>query len=227
MDVASLRAYVRNHLEVAEAELPNTLLDVYLQDGFERTMGFDNRWPRNETIWPVTKVVDESKVALPADVLIPSIISVMADSMVHRLTYMSHENAEDMFTQSGAIATGSPVYWSVWGREMSLWPSPDISLNFPLTVRGYRQPVWSNAASVIPDLDERLHPAVAYYAMSLAYAAQEDEVLEGVYLTRWERDVRALMGAIMEAPRHRPLVLNGGPAVLGGSAYVIVPPSGS
>ena len=43
--------------------------------------------------------------------------------------------------------------------------------------------------------------------MALAYAAQEDEILEGVYMARWDRDAKAFMGAIMDPPRHRPLVL--------------------
>ena len=50
MDVQTLRNYVRNHLEVDDEELPDTLLNIYLQDAFERTVALDNRWPRNETI---------------------------------------------------------------------------------------------------------------------------------------------------------------------------------
>ena len=125
---------------------------------------------------------------------------------------------------SPSATTGSPVYWSTWGRDLFFWPHPGVEQSYDVTVRGYRQPVWNNAASAIPDLDDRLHPSVAYYAMALAYAAQEDEILEGVYMARWDRDVQGFMGAILDPPRHRPLVLNGGPAVLGGASYVIVPP---
>ncbi len=225
MDVATIRAYVRNHLEVDDEELPDVLLDPYLQDAFERTVALDNRWPRNETTWHLSKVIDAHTVALPPDVLIPSIISVTAHSMNRRLTYITQENAEDMFTQQAVVAEGDPTFWSTWGRELSLWPNPTPTMSFDIVVRGYRQPAWANGASSIPDVDERLHPAIAYYAMALAYSAQEDEILEGVYMARWDRDAKALMGAIMDPPRHRPLVLNGGPAVLGGSSYYIVPPS--
>jgi len=226
VDVGAIRAFVRNHLEVDDEELPDNLLNPYLQDAFERTVALDNRWPRNETTWHASKVADSATVALPADVLIPSIISVtQAGAAVHRLLYISQENAEDLFTQSSAIATGSPTYWSTWGREMMLWPNPGAGVSYDIVIRGYRQPSWDNAVSTIPDLDERLHPALAYYAMALTYAAQEDEILEGVYMARWDRDAKAFMGAIMDPPRHRPLVLNGGPAVLGGNSYVIVPPS--
>jgi hypothetical protein len=222
VDVGTIRNYVRNHLEVDDEELPDSLLNTYLQDAFERTVALDNRWPRNEALWHVSKVVGADTITLPADVLVPSIISVM--SGIQRLTYITQENVEDLFAQSSAIATGIPIYWSTWARALSLWPNPGRTNTYDLTIRGYRQPVWTNGASDIPDLDARLHPALAYYAMSLAYAAQEDEILEGVNLARWDRDAQAFMGAIMDPPRHRPLVMNGGPAVLGGAGYYIVPP---
>jgi hypothetical protein len=221
VDVQTLRAYVRNHLEVDDEELPDVLLNVYLQDAFERTMARSNRWPRSEYVWNVSQITDAGAATLPPDVLIPSIISVIHGGL-QRLTFITHENAEDMWSASPSATTGSPVYWSMWGREMFFWPRPGGS--YDVTVRGYRQPVWDNAASAIPDLDDRLHPAIAYYAMALAYSAQEDEILEGVYMARWDRDVSAFMGAILDPPRHRPLVLNGGPGVLGGASYVIVPP---
>jgi hypothetical protein len=224
VDVATLRAYVRNHLEVDDEELPDDLLNPYLQDAFERTMTLDNRWPRNETTWSVSKVLGAYVATLPADVLIPAIVSVTAANTYQRLIYLSQENAEDLFAQAGSSSQGNPTYWSVWGREMSLWPNPGPTVSYDVTIRGYRQPVWDNAASTLPDIDERLHPALAYYAMALSYAAQEDEILEGVYMSRWDRDAKAFMGSIMDPPRHRPLVLNGGPTVLGGSSYYIVPP---
>jgi|SRR5215471_229965 len=229
MDVGSLRSYVRNHLEMDDEELPDVLLNPYLQDAFTRTVSLDNRWPRYEKVWSVSKIPDADTVSLPADVLVSSIISVVmvdpvATGAFARLTYMSQENLEDLWTQNAALTTGVPVYWSVWGRELRLWPVPTSA---DLQVRGYRQPVWDDAASTIPDLDERLQFALAYYAMGLSYAAQEDEILEGVYMARWDRDVKAIMGAIMDPPRHRPLILNGGPAALGGNSYYIVPPAGT
>jgi hypothetical protein len=223
VDVTTMRAYVRNHLEVDDEELPDVLLDVYLQDAFERTMSKDNRWPRNEYAWNVSKVAGSIGASLPPNLLIPSILSVI-HSGLQRLTYITRENAEDMFTMSPSATTGTPAYWSTWGREMFFYPNPGVDVSYDVVVRGYRQPAWDNGASTIPDLDERLHPAVAYYAMGLAYAAQEDEILEGVYMARWDRDVAGFMGAIMDPPRHRPLVLNGGTGMVGGASYVIVPP---
>ena len=82
----------------------------------------------------------------------------------------------------------------------------------------------SGESSAVPPIDETLHLAMCYYAMSLAYAAQEDEILEGVYLSRWDRDVRQQVKMLLRPAHHRPLVLHGGDAVGGVSSYVIVPP---
>lgn len=225
MDVQELRNYVRNHLEMDDEELPDVLLNVYLQDAFERTIVRDNRWPRYEKTWPVSKVEGDDVIVLPDDLLVPSIMSVLHG--LQQLTYITQENAEAKFSQAVPPTTGTPFYYSVWGRNLNLWPSPGTEASYDMVIRGYRQPVWNNEASTIPDLDDRLHLALAYYAMALAYSQQEDEILEGVHMARWDRDVLATMRSIMDPPRNRPLVMNGAAAGLGGNSYVINPPAES
>lgn len=221
-----MRDYVRNHLEMDDEEMPDVLLNRYLQDGFDATVAMDNRWPRQEQTWDVSKVVDASSVTLPADCAPNTIMSVLTQDG-YRLAYMNHENAEDKFAPTTMIATGAPLYWSFWKDQMYLWPTPEVTATYDMTVRGYRQTVWSDSASTVPDVDGRLHLAICYYAIGLCYAQQEDEILEGVYMARWNRDVAARMKAILEPAHHRPLVLNEGAPVGGVSPYVVnLPPSG-
>jgi hypothetical protein len=224
VDVQAIRNYVRLHLEVDDDELPDIILNTYLQDAFDATMAADNRWPRYENTWSVSKVTDATTLTLPADCAPNSIMSVTGQNG-YRLVFMNKENMEDLFTPSTMIATGSPIYWSYWGQTMYLAPQPEPSVPYDLVVRGYRQPVWDDAASTIPDLDRRLHLCLAYYAMALSYAAQEDEVLEGVYMARWNRDLAARAKVILEAPSHRPLVLHNGQPIGGVAPYVVnLPP---
>jgi hypothetical protein len=224
VDVQSLRNYVRTHLEVDDEELPDDILNVYFQEAFDRTMAADNRWPRYEKTWTVSRVPAATTIHLPDDLNIPSIMSVLSVADGYRLVAINHENAEDMFAPTTMIGTGSPVYYSVWGGDMYLWPNiaPELSADFQL--RAYRQPVWSSAASDIPDLDPRLHVTICYFVMSLVYAAQEDEILEGVYLARWDRDLRQQLKMLLEPVRHRPLVLHGGSPIGGVAPWVINPP---
>lgn len=227
MDVGTMRRYVRDHLEVDDEELPDTVLNEYLEDAFERTLAADNRWPRAEEIWTITKLEGSDSVELPADCLLPSIMSVVDVNRGIRLVQLNHENAEDSFLSPDNIAIGVPLYYSIWKRTMYLWPRVETQSELQLSMRGYRRPTWSNVASAIPDIDSTLHHALCYFAMSLAYAAQEDEILEGVALSRWDRDVRQQVKMLTQPAMHRPLVMHGGAPSGGVPPFVIVPPNGS
>lgn len=227
MDVGSIKSYVRNHLEMDDEELPDLLLNVYLQDAFDRTMAYDNRWPRYETVWSLSQVPGALDITLPPDLNRPSIMSVISVPDGYRLVMGSPENLEQTFLNGNTtVHTGPPIYYSLWENKLTLWPQPEqAALPYSLSVRAYRQPVWTNGSSDVPDLDDRLHVTLAYYAMSLVYAQQEDEILEGVYMARWQRDLSQQMKAILDAPHHRPLVLHGGATIGGVPSYVIIPPN--
>jgi hypothetical protein len=226
MDVGTIKSYVRNHLEMDEEELPDGLLNIYLQDAFDRTMAYDNRWPRYETTWELSQVPGSDDITLNPEINRPSIMSVISTVDGYRLVMISPENAEQTYLNGNiTVITGAPIYYSLWHDKMQLWPRPaESALPYGLSIRAYRQPVWTNGASDVPDLDERLHITLAYYAMGLVYAQQEDEILEGVYMARWQRDLSQQMKTILEAPHHRPLVLNGGATIGGVPSYVINPP---
>lgn len=232
MDVEGIKSYVRAQLDVDEEELPDSLLNVYLQEAFDRTMAYDNRWPRNEHAWLVAKVPGTMTVSLPPDLNLPSLTSVWtvgsSVSDGHQLGIIDHKTGEDWYGYSQAGSVVEPAYVSAWRGQLWLWPSPWIDQAVDLSVRGYRQPVWTNGASDIPDLDPRLHVTLAYFAISLAYAQQEDEVLEGVYLARWDRDLRQQLRAILDPVHNRPLVLHGGSGPMNyGQSYVVNPPTGA
>jgi hypothetical protein len=221
VDVQALRSYVRAQLEVDDEELPDSILNVYLQEAFDRTMAADNRWPRYETTWSLSKVAGNAYISLPPDLNPPSVMSVMSVSEGYPLTVINHENAEQAFVPANTNTTGTPIYVSFWGGQMWLWPRVGLDQAFDVTLRAYRQPVWSNGASDIPDLDPRLHTTLAYFAIALAYAAQEDEILEGVYMARWDRDLKNQMRTIMEPIHNRPLVMHGGATIGGVPSFVI------
>lgn len=107
---------------------------------------------------------------------------------------------------------------------MFLWPAPAQENTYDLVLRGYRQPVWDNAASTIPDMDPRLHVVLAYYALALAYAKEEDEVMEGIYMARWTRDTTQAAKMILEPNHSRPFVMHGGSPIGGFSRYTVTPP---
>lgn len=228
MDVQGLRNYVRAQLEVDDEELPDTLLNIYLQEAFDRTMAATNRWPRNEFVWPVSKIAGQNFITLPPDLNLPSIISIVSVADGYPLVIIPFEQGEQSFApvryEEVTSGVNKPLYASVWSGKLYLWPQLATDATYDVVLRGHRQPVWTNGASDLPDLDERLHVTLSYYAMALAYAAQEDEILEGVYMARWDRDLQNQLRAIQEPIHNHPLVMHGGAPVGGVPAYVINPP---
>ena len=114
---------------------------------------------------------------------------------------------EDNF--AGGTATGTSRYWSQINRNMYIWPKPSAA-STPLYVRGFRRPLdWiASGASAEVDADQRLHIPVAYYACSMGYAQQEDEVLEATYMTRFRDAVTVAHAAVMRAWTGQPKILN-------------------
>jgi hypothetical protein len=188
-------------MDVDETDLPDSILNMYLQEAFDRTMAMTNQWPRQETVWAVTLLPGNTSLTLPSDLNLPSIISVLDIARGYRLAYMSQELAEQNYASLTQATDTNPLYYSVWGGLMYLWPRLTKTDPYSIVLRGHRQPVWDNAASAIPDLDSRLHATLAYFALGLAYAQQEDDVLEAAYMGRWSRDVAQQMKMIME-PLH-------------------------
>jgi len=212
-------------LDMDEEELPNAMLDSYLSEAYHRTMSMENRWPFFESRWTVTKLDGSSDVTLPTDCNPAGLIAVTDVDRGLRLVQVSGEQAED-YMSSVALVT-NPIFYTLWGSQLEMWPSPDGARE--LRLRGYRYPAdWlAGGASAEPDCDERLHMLLAHYAIALAYAQQEDEVLEDVYMKRWQASFAAAHNAICSPRHHRPLVLNGGLPLTGlnaGASVVWGPP---
>lgn len=208
MNLQQLREAIRVQLDMDEEELPDALLDSYLQEGYSRTISMENRWPFFEEVWHVGSVGDQY-VDLPADCNAQQIISLIDTTTGCRLMQIAPELAEDNFVTGTAWT--QPIYYTVWGNQLTLWPHYEGDPR-SFTLRGYRlEKDWiSGGAGAEVDADPRLHQLLIHYAIGLAYAQQEDEVLEDVYMKRWQSSYLAAHNAICAVRHHRPLIMNGG-----------------
>lgn len=209
--LAELRDYVRVQTETTASELPDSTINSYLREAFNRTLGAENRWPFYEESWLLTQGIGQATITLPGDVNTSSIVSLTDDLSGRRLTLTDHETAEDNYS-SASVASGRPMHFSLWGRVITLWPHLTPTTPQTYSLRGYRLPVdWvSLGPSSPPDADDRLHWPLAHYAIALAYLQQEDEVLEATYMARWQRDVEVARRSIMEPARPSPMQMGGG-----------------
>lgn len=214
--LSELREKVRSQTQTTNTELSDSEIDSWLQEAFNRTIAAQNQWPFFESTWNLTLVAGDSTVALPTSPAVDhnGIMSLVDTESGDRLKMVDYAWAEDAYTGSTVSPVGYIVYFSIWGDTIYLWPSPDFSENRTLRLRGFRRPAdWiASGASAEPDCDERLHLALANYAISLAYAQQEDPELENVYMQRWQRDVEIAVRQIMEPAHHRPLMM--GPRII-------------
>jgi hypothetical protein len=208
MNLSDLRNYIRTQLDMDDEELPSPVLDSYIQEGYTRMMSMENRWPAFETRWTVDKVGGTPDITLPADCDPAGLYSVIDGDNGMRLVQVSNEQAEDNFSQ---IATTTiPVYYTIWGGVLRLSPDPDTDR--VIRLRGYRYPSnWmTGGAGAEVDADPRLHILLAHFAIALSYAQQEDEVLEDVYMKRFQAGFMAARNAICNPRHNRPLIYAGG-----------------
>ena len=192
MNLQQMRDLVRAQLDLDDTDLPDVLLDAYIQEGYDRVLELEQRWPFFEVRWSVY-VPAEGEVEMPDDA---AYIEMLIDSAGRILPRIPARLAVMSFPP-GNTPTGSPAYWSRINRSIVLVPAS--SQITTLTAVGYRQGSdWIGVgASGECDCDRRLHIPICWYACSLGYAQQEDEVLEQTYLNRFKDSAAQAREAIM------------------------------
>jgi len=208
LNLQQLRDAIRNQLDMDVEELPNALLDSYLQEGYTRTISMENRWPFFQIETTVTSD-GGTTLTLPAGINVAEIVTLFDNVTGFLLMQIAPEMGEDNFI-SGAAVT-QPVYYTIWGDQITLWPHYSGDPR-SFTLRGYRlESDWMSAgAGAEVDADPRLHILLAHYAIALSYAQQEDEVLEDTYMKRFMSGFSAAHAAICNPRHHRPLIYAGG-----------------
>ena len=209
MTLSDLRDYVRTQTQTTSAELPNTTVDIYLQEAFDRTIAMENQWPFFEETWSLTQTTGATTITFPTDAHIPGIVAlynVEDSSNPYRVELISHSVARELY-DSGTPTASYYQRFSVWDGLIYLWPDATKSEDISWELTGFRRPTDWIAGATSPDCDDRLHRCLAHYAVALAYAQQEDEQLEDKYMQRWSMDLEAARSAIMEPAQDRPLIM--------------------
>lgn len=206
-----LRTYVRQHLDLDEGELPNSLLDVWARDASTKIARSRKRWPFYETSWTLTVGNNVSDYPLSGLSPVPDeITSIVRDD--RRLVYIGRDEAEAAYLpyqQHGGYVT----YWNVWGDTLRLYPTPsgaDL-----LRIRGYRKSLdWvASGAGATPDFPDEFHDAIRLYLLAMAYLQQEDPEMAQQFIGSFNAEMDLLKKQFGDAPGSYPLVLGGGPRV--------------
>lgn len=201
-----VRDQVRTQLDLDTDDLSDTTADLFIREGFDRTMALEARWPFFEESWDLTLTSPATTLTLPSDVAVIQRLRDTGENV--NLVMIAQQFAEANF-QGVQSTVSTPTLFSVWGSVIDLWPTPSAA-DRTYTLRGYRKPTWTGTPGEELDGDERLHTAIFHYACSLAYAQMEDPELEAVYMQRWGALVEAIRRDLMRPQHQEPAILNGG-----------------
>lgn len=212
-----LRVIIRTQLDMEIDELPDATLDVWLEDGYARSLAVEDRWPFFEDEWTLSTVagtVAYAKTSLVngSSYLLDQISYVEDVTVVgneYELKGIDHDIAKRTFG-NGGLAQSVPAYWSERGTKLYVWPTPQAR---SLRIDGYRKANWALGDAVAPDCDGRLHLALAWFGCAMAYAQQEDDVLKNQYMADWQSALKQAQVSIMKGTERRPIVLSGGGVV--------------
>lgn len=215
-----LRQLVWDIMDLEDTDLPGALVVQFLRDGFDRIINLERRWPFYETTYTLntTAAQRDYPISTIGSGDLREVVSILDNSSAgNRLNIVSLDEAEAVWHGAFDVPT-RPLLYAEWGESIKLYPKPDTV--YPLTIRGYRKPsyTWATNTTLTPDLDERFHTALAYYAISQAYKRQEDSEMTQMYKQSFDEAVSLAKTEIMRTPSHRPMIMSRG-AVRPSSKY--------
>jgi len=224
-----MRDMVRTQLDLDDVDLPDELLDNFLQDGYDRAIELEDRWPFFETMWSIPVLADGSTFLMPDDARRIEMLMGEDGRLLRRIS----PRLAMMSFPVGKTPTGTPTYWSRLNRNIFVYPKPGTDVTY--SAIGYRQgDGWQGeGAGAECDCDRRLHLPIVWYACSLGYAQQEDEVLEATYMKRFMEGAAVARDIIMRPNQALPHQVGythypSGPSGPGGPAQIVIgtPPAG-
>lgn len=210
MNLADVRQMVRDISDLDTIDLPNSLLDTFIKEGFQRILVLERRWPYYQETYSVNTVANQRPYTISNIGDIKEIISIVDTSMSgNRFTLISYDDAEEIWLGNTDVAS-RPYFWALWDGQIHLYPKPDNV--YTLAVRAYRNPsyTWLSNTSTEIDMDPLMHVLLAYYALARVYQRQEDNEMAMMYQRSFEEGVAMARRDLMKARSHRPLLLSGG-----------------
>lgn len=210
LTAAALRQTVRDITDLDAEDLPDSLLNLYLRDGYYRILDTEKRWPFLEKTFTFNTVANQRAYTISAFTADPiaQVVSIVDNTNVGlRLDMVSHDMAEQTYVGSYDTA-GDPLFYTVWEGKIHLFPKPNNVRT--LTVRAYREPIdWVTTEGYV-DASANLHFALVYYACSRVYQRLEDSVMSAEYKRSFDEGVALAVRNIAKPTSHAHLRLNAG-----------------
>jgi len=210
MSLTDVRLMVRNISDLDTTDLPNSVLDDFVKEAFQRIIVLERRWPKYQETYTFNTVVNQRAYTIAAIGDIREVISLVDTSTSgSRLTMIPYDNAEEIWLGNTDVAS-RPYFYALWDSALHLYAKPDAV--YAITVRAYRNPLytWLTTITNPIDCDEWFHILLVYFVLSRVYQRQEDPELSQMYLKSFEEGVAMARRDLMKTPSARPMLLSGG-----------------
>lgn len=208
--LTQLRTQVRNMVDLDETDLPDSIVDQFAREGFQRIYALERRWPILQETYTFNTVANQREYTISTIGDIREIISVVDTSTQGaRLNLIDYNEAESIWLGNLDVAS-RPYFYSFWDKKLQLWAKPDIV--YPMTVRAFRNPVytWLSNVDEAIDLDEWFHAILPYFIIARVYQRQEDSDLSAMYMRSFDEGVAFARRDLMKASSAQPVVMSGG-----------------
>lgn len=113
-------------------------------------------------------VVGKDQYTLPPDVLTLRSVRYAGN----RLQYVSPEEAATLLTDN--TSSGTPTHYSVWARNIDLYPRPDTADPDDLQLYYTRQPAVVTTTTDEPELPLQYHNRIVEYCLAQAYELDDN-----------------------------------------------------
>ena len=196
--------------DLDEVDLPDSVIDQFAREGFQRIYTLERRWPYLQESYSFNTVAGQREYTISTIGDIREIISVIDSSTSGaRLTLIPYDNAEEIWLGNTDVPS-RPYFYSFWNQKLQLWAKPDAV--YPMVVRAYRNPVytWLTNTSETIDLDEWFHALLPYFVLARVYQRQEDAQLSQMYLNSFEEGVGLARRDLMKASSAQPVIMSAG-----------------
>lgn len=212
-----IRNQVRDTIELDETDISNSVLDLFVREGFDRIARWSRRWSFYEEDFTFTTVPLQG--AYPFTSIDGTLETV--DGVEHERWMclpISHQLVQGQY--AGSDTTGTPTNFSIWNDKVYLWPVPSEAIT--VTVRGYRKPTdWiTQGSGASPDCPTEFHPLIVLWALHRAYMQQDD--------MQMGQTLRSMFGEqfkVLSEDYLRPLAAE--PSIIGathGTTFSMLPP---
>lgn len=215
MNLTDIRAFVRDHLDVDDEELPNSLLDRFIIDGADRieraSVALGGRWSFRQVTYAFNSASTQQAYSLDTTSglggagIIPLALVEDVRGPTYSLTPSDHRAQRARYSTSAA-STGTPRWFSTWGRSLYLWPTPSGAEAFQ--VSGYRQGndwVSTNAA---PDFPDEFHELIATWALTRSYIQQDDPEMAAFLRDEFAHTLKERAAPYIYGDDQQPFALN-------------------